>query len=344
MPDFNFKSGSFPISDVITAAQRKAQIEEQSKQAGNESLVKGMQAIGQVGQSLVDKRMKVAQALALGKQFGIDEEQAKLMTPEQVLDVGKATQPIALPYLDKDGQIQIKMVPRGSKGLPAAPNANATKPQQSQYTLPDGTPTYWDPVTKSYLPANVPGGGVVLKKGDESAVSDATLLTNQIPNIKPMFDAYRTSKSPRLQATPLGRLMNPEGKQAENALKLAAFSFGGKNLTTNEKEVVYGALFPSVTDNAASLGLKEKLLGEFMTGKVDLYQAANLLGPAGAPLKSMLAAKMAQQGQTAPQATTPQSSTQGEPKPTPNPDLAHLSTADLQKLREQMTAHKPKPK
>lgn len=87
MPDFNFKSGTFPIAEVISAAQRKSALEQQARTEGNQQLLQGLTAIGQVGQSLVDKRMQVAQALALGKQFGIDENQAKLMEPEQILKV-----------------------------------------------------------------------------------------------------------------------------------------------------------------------------------------------------------------------------------------------------------------
>lgn len=87
MPDFTMKQ-SFPMASVIEAAQRKAALEQQAQEQGNKSLIEGLQSIGQVGQSLVDKRMKVAQALALGKQFDIPEDQARLMSPEQVAQVG----------------------------------------------------------------------------------------------------------------------------------------------------------------------------------------------------------------------------------------------------------------
>lgn len=99
MPDFNFKS-SFPIADVINAAQRKAQIEQQNQQNGQQQLLAGLQSIGQVGQSLVDKRRKVAQALALGKQFDIPDEVAKTMEPEEVLKVGAI----------KKGQVDMNML------------------------------------------------------------------------------------------------------------------------------------------------------------------------------------------------------------------------------------------
>lgn len=88
MPDFNFNAGSFPIASVIDAAQRKAQLEQQAKIQNATLFDQGLTQIGQVGQSLVDKRMKVAQALALGKQFDIPDAIAKGMDPSQILQVG----------------------------------------------------------------------------------------------------------------------------------------------------------------------------------------------------------------------------------------------------------------
>lgn len=87
MPDFTFKQ-NFPIASVIEAAQRKAALEQQNRTEGNQQLLAGLKSIGDVGQNLVDKRMKVAQALALGKQFDIPEDQARLMTPEQIVQTG----------------------------------------------------------------------------------------------------------------------------------------------------------------------------------------------------------------------------------------------------------------
>lgn len=136
-------------------------------------------------------------------------------------------------------------------------------------------------------------GTPVLKQGNEQAIGDVALMQSQAPNIDKLFDAYAT-KSPmmsKVQATPVGNFIDPETKQLENSLKLAAFTFGGKNLTGQEKQVVFGAFFPSVSDNAASLEQKRALLKDYFSGKVNLLQAANLLGPAGAPLAQMLQSK-----------------------------------------------------
>lgn len=166
----------------------------------------------------------------------------------------------------------------------------------SPYADPSGTPLAFTP-GRGFTP--VPSGKgttgkPVLKQGNEQAVSDAAMMQMQAPNIDKMFDAYK-DKGPvmaRLQATPAGSVLDPVAKQAENSLKLAAFTFGGKQLTGQEKDVVFGAFFPSVTDNAQSLENKRALLKDYFAGKVDLLQAANLLGPAGAPLKGMLQSKM----------------------------------------------------
>jgi hypothetical protein len=64
MPDFRMQQNSFPISSVIDAATRNAQLQVQARDQGNKALIEGLQAIGGIGQSLYDQKVKVAQALA----------------------------------------------------------------------------------------------------------------------------------------------------------------------------------------------------------------------------------------------------------------------------------------
>lgn len=323
---------TFPIASVAQLYADRNVKEQAIKAQQQKQLLEGLEMFGKGVDSLVTRRQGMAQALAVRNALGV-EDPTNEMTADQAIAVHKETSPIAVPYMGQDGTVHILQVPKGSKGLPGQ---TPPKPQQSQYVDPtDGTPLNF--LSGNYLrPDGTPSRGIpALKKGDESAVTDATLLANQIPNIKPMFDAYRNSKFAKLQATPAGRLMNPEGKQAESALKLAAFTFGGKNLTAQEKDVVFGALFPSWTDNDASRDLKEQLLSNYMTGKIDLLQAANLLGGAGAPLQAMLAKKMGEQKQESP-AAKPAAQTK-QPS-----DLVHLSTKELQDLRKKMTAHQEK--
>ncbi len=64
MPDFRMQQNSFPIASVIDAAQRNNQLQEQARQANQQALVTNLQSIGQIGKSLFDQKVKVAQALA----------------------------------------------------------------------------------------------------------------------------------------------------------------------------------------------------------------------------------------------------------------------------------------
>lgn len=202
---------------------------------------------------------------------------------------------------DKGNTIGSSTVKRPIKGktLMTRPGYQATRgvtPQQTQFTDPNGNPLQFTPV-KGYEVAPVAGGvKPVLRKGDESSVTDANTMLTQMDNIDKVFDAYKNKSmlGAAAQATPLGGMLDPETKQMEDSLKLTAFTFGGKNLTGQEKEVVFGAFFatpfdarkPQVYEN------KRKILKDLFAGRIDLMQAGNLLGPAGAPIKKMLDQKM----------------------------------------------------
>lgn len=204
-----------------------------------------------------------------------------------------------LTYNPNDNSISEIPLP-GPSDQPILPKAVATT--LSPYADPSGQPLAFNPRV-GLTPVPSVGGTPVLKQGNEQAISDAAIMQTQIPNIDKLYDSYKT-KSPvmaRLQATPAGSVLDPVAKQAENSLKLAAFTFGGKQLTGQEKQVVFGAFFPSVTDNPESLENKRTLLKNYFAGKIDLLQAANLLGPAGVPLRGMLQSKaqgVGSQGQT----------------------------------------------
>lgn len=186
--------------------------------------------------------------------------------------------------------------PRGGKTTAYKPpsSANADRPRQTPYTDENGVPLLLGG-DGALTPATIPGGGKAVPfKGDESSIGDANLIAQQSPNVDKLFDAYAAMKVPgqaRAQATGVGGLIDPATKQLEDSLKLTAFTFGGKNLTGQEKEVVFGALFPNWKDNDKSREQKRNLLKDFFAGKVDLLQAANLLGSAGGKLRQMLEEK-----------------------------------------------------
>lgn len=145
IPDFTLKQ-NFPIASVIQAAQEHARLAQENQQQGNQSLVQGLQSIAQVGQTMVDKRLKVAQALALGRQFGIPDDQAKLMEPEQILGAAK---------VQKDNVDMAKLF---------ALLHGTTPPAHPVAT--DGTsPT--NPAQPASTPAQVPQNDAILTGGPE---------------------------------------------------------------------------------------------------------------------------------------------------------------------------------
>lgn len=203
--------------------------------------------------------------------------------------------PVFDPVQNKDGTWTHIERPKGGKTISYKPSSgNADRPRQTPYTDENGNPLLLGS-DGTLTPATIPGGGKAVPfKGDESALGDANLIAQQSPNVDKLFDAYAAMKVPgqaRLQSTGIGGFIDPATKQLEDSLKLTAFTFGGKNLTGQEKEVVFGALFPSIKDNDKSRELKRGLLKDFFAGKIDLLQAGNLLGSAGGTLRKMLAQK-----------------------------------------------------
>lgn len=123
---------SFPISEVVNAAQRKAQLEQQAQQQGNESLVQGLQSIGQIGASLAAQKQKVAQALALGKLIGVDPEVARSLDTSQIIEVAKLTKG----YDDQAKYIDLLQKLYGMSQSPAA----SAQPQSPGVAAPASQP------------------------------------------------------------------------------------------------------------------------------------------------------------------------------------------------------------
>ncbi len=81
IPNYNFNSGGFPIATVIDAAARNAALRQQAQQAGQESLVAGLKSIGDVGGSIYDRRVQMAQALATAKMYANTPEGQAMLAP-----------------------------------------------------------------------------------------------------------------------------------------------------------------------------------------------------------------------------------------------------------------------
>lgn len=158
MPDFTFKQ-NFPMAEVINAAQRKAAMEQEAKQQGDAQFVKGLESIGKIGQSMVDKKLQVAQALALGKQFGIPDEQARLMHPDQVLKVA------AVNKGQIDSEVLGAWLNRLNGGAPTMTGTPATAPAAKpkaatpapQAPAPAASAVMPSPMAAPGAPAPLPG-------------------------------------------------------------------------------------------------------------------------------------------------------------------------------------------
>lgn len=233
--------------------------------------------------SLVERRKKFLEDFPQGLKG--------VQTTEDVLYVKDPKTGALAPAGTSQRPIKGKTIISGPNASQNAMDFNMNRPRYvPDLKTPEGMPMEYTP-SKGLTPARVEGQmKPVASKGDESAIGDATLMVNQLPNVDKVFDAYKSKSGlgARAQATPLGSLLDPDTQQAESSLKLAAFTFGGKQLTGQEKQVVFDALFPKWTDNNSSRESKRVLMKDYMTGKIDLLEAANLLGPAGQPMREML--------------------------------------------------------
>lgn len=80
MPDFNMQQ-NFPIASVIDAAVRNKALNQQAQQQNQENLIQGINAIGSVGQSLYNRKVAMAQALAGAKMYANTPEGQQMLAP-----------------------------------------------------------------------------------------------------------------------------------------------------------------------------------------------------------------------------------------------------------------------
>lgn len=116
MPDFRMQQ-SFPISEVINASQRKAELEQKFKNQNTELLNSSLEKIGTIGASLLDRRKRMAQAMLLSQQ---PEVKDMLSGGDRQVTTGPTGQPVRI---DQTAQGGVGVEPQ--KNAPAMPAQNA---------------------------------------------------------------------------------------------------------------------------------------------------------------------------------------------------------------------------
>jgi hypothetical protein len=167
--------------------------------------------------------------------------------------------------------------------------------QQSTYVdSADGTPLLFDRDGQRYIRSDnqlLPKGTAVPTKGAAEAVQSASRGAELLPKIDLLFNSLnqKSALGARLAVSPLvGPVAYPEITQLKNELKQVGFTFGGKNFTGNEEKIITGAMVPGPLDSQESREAKRNAIKGYVSGQMDLYQAANLLGPAGDQIKAVL--------------------------------------------------------
>lgn len=110
-------------------------------------------------------------------------------------------------------------------------------------------------------------------------------------NVDSFFDKLEEGSaiSQRARLTPgIRQVFNPEVERFTNELKQVGFSFGGKQLTGTEEEIIMGTFVPNALDNKESRLAKREALKAYLGGNIDLMAAANLLGTQGQQIKEVL--------------------------------------------------------
>ena len=210
------------------------------------------------------------------------------MAPPQPTALPVPTLPPAAPLPE------VPLLPPGSKVQKPQP---PPKPHLTQLAdSVDGAPLFYivgaDGKISFTRSDNKPmAGRPVPIKGNAEAVKSASNLSSLLPQAEALFLELESNGwwERKLSLAPgIGQVAFPETEQAIKAISLVGFTYGGQQLTDTEKEMTLGALIPNVWDSRESIKAKHKAYMAYVTGKADLYEAANLLGPAGNQLKAAL--------------------------------------------------------
>lgn len=187
MPDFRMQQ-NFPIAEVLNAAQQNARLQLQAQTQGQQSLVEGLKSIGEVGQSLFDTRKRVAQSLALGKQFDIPDDLSRTMAPEQILKVGAI----------KKSNIDMGSLLQALHGTTPFPNSAGSAVPASTPLMPNGA-----------------SGGAML-------TSDVTATPVPDPSVPPGLPPPTTGQAPVPMSAPPSAPATPKSSKTMNPATFSA--------------------------------------------------------------------------------------------------------------------------
>lgn len=243
MPDFRMQN-NFPMADVINATQKKGQLDNQTALQQSELFNQAIGKIGEIGQSLYDSKKRIAQSLALGRQFDIPDDVAKTMTPDQILSVGTIKKgavdmntlinllhpgaggtSLAVPSSPtaQDSASVSAPAPQASKPAPAPIQPGASLPIDHSADLASASPTIPMPAPATTPPAMPFGGG----SAAPAAAAPASMpVPIQAPPVMP-----KTVNKATLDAF---YKMNPTAVVSQSqALSQGSVPHGAKVINTN---------------------------------------------------------------------------------------------------------------
>jgi hypothetical protein len=129
-------------------------------------------------------------------------------------------------------------------------------------------------------------------KGNKEAVNQAKNAVQGLGYVDDLYgeiDKLNDTQKALASNDLTGKLFPSINALKKNVRRTAGFSEGGKNLTANELNIVVDSFEPTVFDDPKSRVLKKKIAKDYYSGTIDLFDAAKLLGPAGAKLQEIAA-------------------------------------------------------
>lgn len=195
---------NFPIAGVAQLYAERPVKEAAMRTQQQQQLLQGLQMFGQGVDSLVERRQKMAQALTLGKLYGLNQSQANGLSPEQVTDYGKI----------QKGQIDMStlftLLHPG--GIPGATPASSPVPASAQGPMlaSDTTVTPNDASASMPVPIQAPQ---VNPKMVNPATFGAALKLGQANRTEPVVsqaDALKTGSVPHG-----AHIINPTGTASD---------------------------------------------------------------------------------------------------------------------------------